>query len=227
MPIDKRQAGILLLSIALHLIVYMAWFSGGPLPAPAPLENGKPVAFLVIIPTQKAPSAQQSPVATSPAATSIEQSPRRHSRPVAPQTDTAVATPEPRPDSAAEAAMTLVDKAAPGPAPVQDLRGLAKGSVGTIDRELRHGAGAGPALKVTQQAVYQGSRLEKSIAAAYIDRSPPKQEELVLDDGRRVTRIGNICYTKDTALRPRGRDQIQNGSPTFAFKCWQVGLPMR
>jgi hypothetical protein len=198
----RHQASILLLSIALHLLAYLAWPKGGhPLAA---VEERNPVAIFFV---------------EQPAVRALPKIPSRpdHSRSI---DRPGIKAPERQADQPVQAAISLIEPAAPEPAPVQDLVGLAKRSAGGIDRELRQSRPAQP----HKEPVFQSSKLEQAISAAYVDRSPPKQEELVLDDGRRVTRIGDHCYVMDSPLNTRGRDQIQKGSPVMARKCWQVGL---
>jgi hypothetical protein len=196
------NTSILVLSIVLHLLVYVAWPKGGD-PVATPAErNAVAIFFIDPLPQRLEPSKPSRALSVGP-------SRRSDSRPSARQAE-----------SVNPAPMTLIAPESPGPAPSADLAGIAKSSVGAIDRELRQ---AGPALPL-KAPVFQSSKFEQAMSAAYIDRSPPKQEELVLDDGRRVTRIGDHCYVMDSPLNTRGRDQIQKGSPVMARKCWQVGL---
>jgi len=94
---------------------------------------------------------------------------------------------------------------------------------GSIDRQLRRNS-VNPAVRTPE---VKETAIASAIAAAYIDRAPARQEEVVLSDGTRVTRIGNICYMKDNGGRTRGMDHISRGTPTVARACWQAGLPMR
>ena len=94
---------------------------------------------------------------------------------------------------------------------------------GNIDRELR-----GKTMNGAERTrELSGTALARGIGAAYIDRTPARQEEVVLTDGTRVTRIGNTCYMKDNGGRARGIDHISRGVQTVARDCWQAGLPMR
>ncbi len=112
----------------------------------------------------------------------------------------------------------------PNPAPIHEqLIADFKRDVGQIDRDLRR-----QSLNTAERTpVLTPTAMARGIGAAYIDRTPPKQEEVVLSDGTRVTRIGNTCYMKDNGGRTRGLDHITRGIPTVARACWQAGLPMR
>lgn len=121
-------------------------------------------------------------------------------------------------------ALNVDNSAAPSNAPMHArLIAEFKRDGGNIDRELRR-----KTLNVAERTPeLRGTAIARGIGAAYIDRTPPSQEEIVLSDGTRVTRIGNTCYMKDNSGRARGMDHISRGVPTVARECWQAGLPMR
>jgi hypothetical protein len=208
----KRGTSILLLSILLHLLAYMAWPKRAPLDAGADLGKSNTFAIFVTVPQLPEPvPAVQMPAPSIARRPGLSKYSPANSAP-APQAESP--TPGMTP-LAMEPVHTNNDHSS-----VQDLAGTAKLAAGKLDRDMRN-TGPRPAPTVP---VFQGSRLEQGIAAAYVDRSPPKWEELVLDDGRRVTRIGKHCYGKDSPLYTRGIDQIKHGAQTFALKCWQLGV---
>ena len=184
------------------------------------VDHATPTLWLLPVPTilEAAPNRPQAVVASPKAVNRPRRTPVAH----APVRPTMVIDPVAAPNAAP--ALSADTSVAPNPTPLHDkLIADFKRAAAEIDHELhrtsRNMAERTPTLK--------GTAIARAISAAYIDRTPAKQEEIVLSDGTRVTRIGNTCYMKDNGGRTRGLDHIARGLPTMARECWQAGLPMR
>ena len=107
----------------------------------------------------------------------------------------------------------------PVPAPVQksadDIIGQARRDVGKIDRELRAAS-----LDTAQRTlIFTSSKLERGLAGAFVNRGPPQVVEDVMNDGRRVSRIGNKCYYMESNGLVGGRDVFRDGIRTVFKNC--------
>ena len=149
-----------------------------------------------------------------------------------PATPTAVAAGKPRPRVQlpsvvpAENAIRLVpavpeaEPVAPPEPPVasksaDEILGQARIDIGKIDRDVRK---ASPDMAVRNITLCQ-PKLETAIAGAYKERGPPKMEEVVLPDGRRMTRVGNMCAVKESNGLVGGRDVFKDGVKTRWQTC--------
>lgn len=210
----SRRHGVFCLIAIAHLGAVLFWPALKQLaPAPGPDQAR---STLWLLPTPDSAAAPQNKLPLAVAAAPELAHKNRH-MPLVRARERAV-----RPNAAPATSAAISVALEPAPMHARLIAGF-KRDGGNIDRELRgktmNGAERTPELR--------GSALARGIGAAFIDRTPASQEEVVLTDGTRVTRIGNTCYMKDHGGRARGMDHISRGVPTVARDCWQAGLPMR
>lgn len=126
-----------------------------------------------------------------------------------------------------EPAITLVPVPAapePAPAPVEpvvpektaaDILNQAKADIGKVDRDLRN---ASPSMALRKIELHP-TKLESGIAGAFKERGPARIEEMIGPDGRRITKVGNMCAFKESNGLVGGRDVFKDGVKTKWQTC--------
>ncbi|SHH69945.1 hypothetical protein [Massilia sp. CF038] len=153
------------------------------------------------------------PVAPAPAPVVSLPSPVRNSKSVPRQPKPVRAVPESPP------AMVLipappVDQAPAAPS-AHDILQRARADLGRIDRAIRIQSPDPGARSIRAQT----PRLEAAMASAFRERGPARIEELVLADGTRVSKVGNMCAFKESNSLTGGRDVFKDGIKTRWQTC--------
>lgn len=194
----------LLLIVALHVLA--VWF----LPSPS-TSRGAPekhtesrdiaISFVTPVPPARKPiSVPRAPA--KPAA----RAPRRV---VGESTMTLVPAP-----SMPEAASAPIEPAAPEKT-AADILQQAKADIGKVDRDLRN---ASPNMALRKIELHP-TKLESGIAGAFKERGPQRIEEMIGPDGRRITKVGNMCAFKESNGLVGGRDVFKDGVKTRWQTC--------
>ncbi len=206
----------LVISVSLHLFAVISWWT---MPHPPALQEADRHPLIVQLmpvapPRQAGPTDQIPDVPVVPEATSTPKqiAPSRIAPPL-PANETP-------PPAVAPVEGNKPIEAVPAPAmpSAADMLQNAKRDIGKIDRELRK---AYPRLPEAVPDSVQ-SKLEKGIAAAAKSQTTTI-EELVLGDGRRMTKVtgpaGSYCAYKEHNGLTGGRDVIQQGVRTMVTTC--------
>ncbi len=195
--------------MAMHALLLWLW----PQWSPTESSSGARKIFITWIPSPP-PTVTPPPKPKALAA----QRPTRPSRPAAitqpapvmPTQPEAVAAPA-RPVEPAAITMPAAPDPFAEPAPVAGP----KYDMSRIDREVRKES-RDPAVRVT---VLQAPKLERLLAGAKKQRGPAPIEELVLGDGRRVSKVGGMCASKKSSAMVGGNDPFRNGNHTVWQEC--------
>lgn len=91
----------------------------------------------------------------------------------------------------------------------------ARRDAGRIDRELRE---EGLTMADRKRAIGP-SKFERLMADAFIERGPPRMEEHVMADGRRVSKVGKMCAYKEANGLTGARDVFKDGTKTRWETC--------
>jgi len=194
----------LLLIVALHVLA--VWFlpspstsRGGPKKQPESREIA--ISFVKPVPPARRPvSVERAPA--KPAA----RAPRRIASAPA---MTLVPAP-----SVPEAAPAPIEPAAPEKT-AADILNQAKADIGKVDRDLRN---ASPNMALRKIELHP-TKLESGIAGAFKERGPQRMEEIIGPDGRRITKVGNMCAFKESNGLVGGRDVFKDGVKTRWQSC--------
>lgn len=200
MPDGTRFVALALI-VAVHLLALLLWPQRAPERA---VGKGRETAITFVL----APKAVQ---VVKPAARAIGQPPARRRAPAAAPVENAIrlvpTVPDAEPIAVPEPA--VVSKSA------AQMLDQARIDIGKIDREVRK---TSPDMAVRNIQLHR-PKLETAIAGAYRERGPAKMEEVLLPDGRRMTRVGNMCAVKESNGLVGGRDVFKDGVKTRWQSC--------
>jgi hypothetical protein len=200
MPGGTRWLALALI-VAVHLLALLLWPQRAPERA---VGKGRETAITFVL----APKPVQ--MATPPANVRGKSQPRVRVPVSAPVENAIRQLPTvPDPDPIAEPEPAVVSKN------VDEILGQARIDIGKIDREVRK---ASPDMAVRNVELHR-PKLEMAIAGAFKERGPAKMEEVVLPDGRRMTRVGNMCAVKESNGLVGGRDVFKDGVKTRWQSC--------
>jgi len=96
-----------------------------------------------------------------------------------------------------------------------DILQQAKSDIGKVDRDLRN---ASPNMALRKIELHP-TKLESGIAGAFKERGPQRIEEIIGPDGRRITKVGNMCAFKESNGLVGGRDVFKDGVKTRWQSC--------
>lgn len=195
----------LLLIVALHVLAAWLWPSRTIDRKHAP-QRETAISFITHVPSARKPSASKPPAVARPPARRVRRAETRvHSEP---QLTLVPAPAEP-------VAMTPpAEPAAPEKTADEILR-QARADVGKIDRDLRS---VSPD-KSLRKIVLHPTKLESAFGAAFKERGPQRIEEIIGPDGRRITKVGNMCASMESNGLVGGRDVFKNGVKTRWQTC--------
>lgn len=190
--------------VALHAIAIWFWPS-----RPRQADSGPSLETAIVF----VPLPRQAPPPT--AAPPVRRPPQRAPAPLRAPAQPAI-TFIPAPASAApEAAPETVPDPAPPPSKsMAEIRAQMKANIADTDKAVRN---ASPDMAV-RTTVLQPTRMERAIASAAVKRGN-EVEEYVGSDGRRISRVGNICMQKQSVGLSGGRDIIRDGVKTQVMTC--------
>jgi hypothetical protein len=193
-----------LLIIALHVAGLLCW----PAPDSEPGMHGDPAVPMIWV----APLREERPAATETVAARTTRTPRP---------TPARAVPRKEANEAPSISLVPAEPVSAEPVPsaphqtAEEMTAQAKRDIGKIDRELRKAS-----LDMAQRnLVFNVPLREKAIAGAYVERGPPKIIEEVMSDGRRRSRIGNMCAYMESNGLVGARDVFKNGVRTLWVEC--------
>ncbi|HEY0065336.1 MAG TPA: hypothetical protein VGC21_24680 [Telluria sp.] len=195
-----RQAAFILI-LALHLLAI--WLLPQRTRLAEAAAGGAPIMLTFV-----RPAPPQRPVQTAPSWR--DKQPLRRAVPAV----TAPAAPVPfTVIPSTPVAQAPVEQAAPQSA--AEILQQARTDIGKIDRALRKQS---PDLAV-REITLQAPKLETALAAAFRERGPVRVQELVLADGTRVSKMGNMCAFKESNGLTGGRDAFKDGIKTRWQTC--------
>lgn len=90
-----------------------------------------------------------------------------------------------------------------------------KYDIAKVDKEVRRQS-LNPAVRET---VLQATRMERLIGGAKTQRGPAVVEELVMNDGTRVSKVGGMCARKKPSAMVGGLDPFRSGNETVWQQC--------
>jgi type IV secretory pathway VirB10-like protein len=96
-----------------------------------------------------------------------------------------------------------------------DILAHARRDIGKIDRDLRKAS----LNMYARDTVLTPSARERAIGSAYVGGGPPPIVEIVTNDGRRISRRGNMCAEKEHNGLVGGRDVFRDGVKTKWAEC--------
>lgn len=197
---SERRVTLLLVG-ALHLALVLLWPTDSGRDQPLSARKESTVVFV------KARSVPKDAAA-----------PRRQVRPRVPVPLKLTVPREPAmvflPAPLAESPAPVADSVAPS-TNAGDILAQARRDVGKIDRDLRKSS-----LNIyARESVLTPSAREKAIAAAYVGGGPPPIVETVTNDGRRISRRGNMCAEKEHNGLVGARDVFRDGVRTKWMSC--------
>lgn len=203
-----RRRAWLILVVLVHLLVLYAWPGAQPMGHPAGAlhdsSHDTPLDIVFVVPAPTPLPVRQAPTAAP--RTPVPKRAAMQRDLAQPQPPVTLITPPPAAEPALEAALSAVTH--------DTLRQSALAAAGAIDRQLRK-----ESLDLGQRALLRAGQPERGIAAALVPRGPDQIEELVMADGRRISRVGNKCAYKESNALTRGRDVIQHGVRTIWGDC--------
>jgi hypothetical protein len=193
----------LLLIVALHVLAAWLWPSRSIDSKHAP-QRETAISFITHVPPAIKPSkSKPSALARTP----VRNIPRAPTRVRSEPELTLVPAP-------AEPLATTPPTEAPEKTADEILQ-QARADVGKIDRDLRS---VSPD-KSLRKIVLHPTKLESSFAAAFKERGPQRMEEIIGPDGRRITKVGNMCAFKESNGLVGGRDVFKDGVKTRWQSC--------
>lgn len=198
-PSARGRFVALLLIVALHAVGVVYWPQRLPAAAGTSPARATTIAFVSIAPATRVPAGPAAPSAVVPQ--------RVRKRPAPPPPAMRLIAPQP---AAPEAqASAPVQKSA------ADIVVQARRDVGKIDRDLRAAS-----LDMAQRTlVFSPSKRERLLGGAHAERGPPQVVEQVMNDGRRVSRIGGMCFYKESNGLVGARDVFRDGVRTVWKGC--------
>lgn len=200
MPGGTRWLALALI-VAVHLLALLLWPQRAPERA---VGKGRETAITFVL----APKPAQ--VVKPPARLVGKPQARLRTRVAAPVENAIRLVPTaPDPDPIAVPEPEVASKSA------DEILAQARMDIGKIDREVRK---ASPDMAVRTIQLHR-PKLEMAIAGAFKERGPAKMEEVVLPDGRRMTRVGNMCAVKESNGLVGGRDVFKDGVKTRWQSC--------
>lgn len=198
---SSERRGTLLLVGALHLALVLLWPRDSGSDQPLAARNESAVVFVKARSVPKdvaSPQRQVRPRLPNPLKLPVRREPAM------------VFVPTPLTEAPAPAAESVAP-----PAIAADILAQARRDVGKIDRDLRKSS-----LNIfARESVLTPSAREKAFAAAYVGGGLPPIVETVTNDGRRISRRGNMCAEKEHNGLVGGRDVFRDGAKTKWMSC--------
>lgn len=196
-PHTRQRWLALLIIVALHGAALLWWPQRDPGSAGAARARESAITF-VRIPVQLAAA------------------PVRPAAPARRRAARALAAPAPPPPIRLVPAPALpLETPAPPDKSAAEILLQARRDVGKIDRDLRSAS-----LDMAERHLsLTASRRERGIAAAFVERGPPRVVEEVMSDGRRRSRVGNKCAYKESNGLVGARDVFRDGVKTRWGDC--------